>query len=85
MWRCKRPVCEPKIPAADSMGARLHGVKGIEQMLQSKAQFVKAGQLAPIGRVCPGFLGERCLNQDFRDLGISGIAEFLHGGSFAAG
>ena len=54
-------------------------------MLQSKAQFVKAGQLAPIGRVCPGFLGERCLNQDFRDLGISGIAEFLHGGSFAAG
>ena len=67
------------------MGARLHTVEGIEQMLQSKAQFVKAGQLAPIGRVCPGFLGERCLNQDVRDLGIGRIAEFLHGGSFAAG
>ena len=67
------------------MGASLRTVKGIEQMLQSKAQFVKAGQLAPIGRVCPGFLGERCLNHDLWDLRIGRIAEFLHGGSFAAG
>ena len=31
------------------------------------------------------FLGERCLNQDLGDLRIGGIAEFLHGGSYAAG
>ena len=31
------------------------------------------------------FLGERCLNLDLGDWGISGMAEFLHGGSFAAG
>ena len=54
-------------------------------MLQSKAQFVKAGQLAPIGRVCPGYAGKGCLNQDVQDLGIGRIAEFLHGGSFPAG
>ena len=67
------------------MGARLHTVEGIEQMLQSKAQFVKAGQLAPIGRMCPGYAGKGCLNQDVRDMWTRRIAEFLHGGSFAAG
>ena len=61
------------------MGARLHTVKGIEQMLQSKAQFVKAGQLAPIGRVCPGFLGY----VDSQDSGVSTrwvICGWLKGG-----
>ena len=72
------------------MGARLHGVKGIEQMLQSKAQFVKAGQLAPIGRMCPGYAGKALSEpgftgfEDWQDSGVSTrwvICGWLRGGS----